>query len=34
MTACAADNAVAAAASLGISGPTFYPYWIDARRFP
>ena len=26
--------AVEAAASLKISGPTFYRYWSDARRFP
>ena len=28
------DSAVEAAASLKISGPTFYRYWQDARRFP
>ncbi len=27
-------NAVAAAASLDISGPTLYRYWGDAKRFP
>jgi len=27
-------NAVAAAASLEISGPTLYRYWGDAKRFP
>jgi len=28
------DSAVEAAASLKISGPTFYRYWQDAKRFP
>jgi transcriptional regulator with PAS, ATPase and Fis domain len=28
------NSAVEAAASLGISGPTFYRYWSDAKRFP
>jgi transcriptional regulator with PAS, ATPase and Fis domain len=27
-------SAVEAAASLKISGPTFYRYWSDAKRFP
>ena len=27
-------SAVEAAASLKISGPTFYRYWADAKRFP
>jgi transcriptional regulator with PAS, ATPase and Fis domain len=28
------DSAFEAAASLKISGPTFYRYWTDAKRFP
>jgi transcriptional regulator with PAS, ATPase and Fis domain len=28
------NSAVEAAASLKISGPTFYRYWSDAKRFP
>jgi DNA-binding NtrC family response regulator len=28
------NNAFEAAASLRISGPTFYRYWMDAKRFP
>ena len=28
------NNAFEAAASLKISGPTFYRYWMDAKRFP
>jgi transcriptional regulator with PAS, ATPase and Fis domain len=28
------NSAVEAAASLRISGPTFYRYWTDAKRFP
>jgi transcriptional regulator with PAS, ATPase and Fis domain len=28
------NNAFEAAASLKLSGPTFYRYWMDAKRFP
>jgi transcriptional regulator with PAS, ATPase and Fis domain len=28
------NSALEAAASLKISGPTFYRYWMDAKRFP
>jgi transcriptional regulator with PAS, ATPase and Fis domain len=28
------NSAFEAAASLKISGPTFYRYWMDAKRFP
>jgi transcriptional regulator with PAS, ATPase and Fis domain len=28
------NKALEAAASLKISGPTFYRYWMDAKRFP
>jgi DNA-binding NtrC family response regulator len=28
------NSAFEAAASLEISGPTFYRYWMDAKRFP